>query len=366
MNALNLERIQEAYQTALTTPSPWNVVRTEYWHRLQVLGLPRARSDSFFWVPQSLIQSIDPMPVEDFKPVACELSTASAWLGKAGQETDLAAIFPVLLSSGPVVQHCAEASEWQELYLSGSASYEHHVVHVAMHSKVRVYWEQTPNHSFSSQRLDLVLGEGAQVEFIESMSPHSSRTLWRHLNVQQQGQSQFHYFGLDAGSRLYRLNAEIHLHGRGASCAFHALSLLDASAHSHRRIAAFHEAPECQSNQFIRHVLDGQSHASCDSSVEICKGVPGSKAHQLVNSLLLGNACKASAKPTLLIHNDEVEASHGTTCGDLDRSQLFYLQSRGLSATQARRVLLDAFTNEVLAGSKLSMQALAILQQRFV
>jgi Fe-S cluster assembly protein SufD len=48
-----------------------------------------------------------------------------------------------------------------------------------------------------------------------------------------------------------------------------------------------------------------------------------------------------NAKPEMKIFNDDVVCKHGTTIGCLDKEQLFYLQSRGLSAVSAEKILLQ-------------------------
>jgi Fe-S cluster assembly protein SufD len=54
------------------------------------------------------------------------------------------------------------------------------------------------------------------------------------------------------------------------------------------------------------------------------------------------------AKPQLEIYIDELEASHGATTGQLDKKQLFYLQSRGISYLEARKMLVIAFANTLI------------------
>ncbi len=45
---------------------------------------------------------------------------------------------------------------------------------------------------------------------------------------------------------------------------------------------------------------------------------------------------------------EDVNCSHGATVGELDADQLFYLQSRGVPAAEARSILVRAFLAEAL------------------
>jgi len=55
-----------------------------------------------------------------------------------------------------------------------------------------------------------------------------------------------------------------------------------------------------------------------------------------------------ASKPQLEIYIDDVEASHGSTIGELDEQALFYLRSRGITLQEAQKMLILAFANEII------------------
>ena len=55
-------------------------------------------------------------------------------------------------------------------------------------------------------------------------------------------------------------------------------------------------------------------------------------------------------KPQLEIYADDVKCSHGTSVGQLDPQQVFYLRSRGIPEAEARKMLCLGFAGEVLDG----------------
>ena len=57
---------------------------------------------------------------------------------------------------------------------------------------------------------------------------------------------------------------------------------------------------------------------------------------------------RADAKPQLEIFADDVKCTHGATVGQIDQTALFYLKSRGIAQTLARRLLTYAFAADVL------------------
>ena len=65
---------------------------------------------------------------------------------------------------------------------------------------------------------------------------------------------------------------------------------------------------------------------------------------------MLTEGAEIDTQPVLEIHADEVKAAHGATVGQLDPTALFYLRSRGIPETDARRLLTTAFCREIVAG----------------
>ena len=76
---------------------------------------------------------------------------------------------------------------------------------------------------------------------------------------------------------------------------------------------------------------------------------PGCRYAQLSNrNLLLSNSAEIDSKPELEIYNDDVKCGHGTTVGQMDHQQVFYLRSRGIDEHTAKRMLGVGFINELL------------------
>jgi Fe-S cluster assembly protein SufD len=71
-------------------------------------------------------------------------------------------------------------------------------------------------------------------------------------------------------------------------------------------------------------------------------------ARQRNDNLLLGEHAEIDTKPELEIYANDVKCSHGSTVGELDAEQLFYLRARGLDAAAARRILTTAFAATVV------------------
>lgn len=113
-----------------------------------------------------------------------------------------------------------------------------------------------------------------------------------------------------------------------------------------------HVEPNATSRQMVRSVLAEQATGTCLGKVAVARGADGTDAEQSVRAMLLDRTATANAKPELEIFADDVKCAHGCAVGELDAQGLFYLQSRGLTPPDAKRLMLAAFIAEAFAGAE--------------
>jgi len=114
------------------------------------------------------------------------------------------------------------------------------------------------------------------------------------------------------------------------------------------KVTISHVAEYTNSNQYLKTMADDESSITADATIKINRNAPHSSAHQLAKNLLLTSTAHIQTEPKLEIDNDDVQASHGTSVGSLDRQALYYLQSRGIEKKQAREMLTQAFVDEIM------------------
>jgi Fe-S cluster assembly protein SufD len=109
-----------------------------------------------------------------------------------------------------------------------------------------------------------------------------------------------------------------------------------------------HDAPDTTSNINFRVALKNQSSSVYQGIVRVDKIAQRTNAFQSNKNLLLDSDAKADSIPKLEILADDVKCSHGATVGPVDREQIFYLMSRGLSEKQAEELVVLGFFRQVV------------------
>ena len=110
-----------------------------------------------------------------------------------------------------------------------------------------------------------------------------------------------------------------------------------------------HLVAETTSNQYAKAVLEEDSTATFQGKIHIAPNAVKTSGHQLHKALYLNDSALLNCKPELEIYADDVKCSHGASCGELDKEQLFYLTSRGIDKNTAIDILTKAHLEEIFA-----------------
>ena len=214
---------------------------------------------------------------------------------------------------------------------------------------------------FSEPVTEIALGEGAVL---------------RHCKVQDESREAFHVattgvrlaegahydsFVFSAGARLGRNEIHVALEGRRAQCRLNGAYLGRGEQVVDHTTVIDHISPETSSKELYKGVLDGRARGVFQGRITVRPNAQKTDGQQMNRALLLSDKAEINSKPELEINADDVKCSHGATAGELDDASLFYLRSRGIPEAEARRLLVEAFLNEVidavaLAGMRLTLE----------
>lgn len=195
---------------------------------------------------------------------------------------------------------------------------------------------------------EVVVEEGAAVEMCrlqrESKAAYHTAT----THIRQGPSSRFDVTLFVLGSALSRHDLTCVLDGEGAETGMRALCLLDGRQHVDHNTLIDHAKPNCQSKEYFNGVLDGESHAVFTGRIVVREGAQKTDAKQTNNNVLLSKSARADSQPQLEIYADDVRCTHGSTLGPLSEDSVVYLRTRGISETDARRMLTYGFGVEII------------------
>lgn len=179
---------------------------------------------------------------------------------------------------------------------------------------------------------------------LESLDAH-------HTGVVQASQARDSYvssFSLSFGASLARNDIGTRLDGTGCDCALDGLFAVSGSQHVDHHTSIDHARPHCTSHQLYKGVLDDRARGVFNGKIFVRRDAQKTDAVQNNKNLLLSDSAEVNTKPQLEIDANDVRCTHGATIGQLDATAAFYLRSRGISASDARKILTYAFAADAL------------------
>ena len=144
------------------------------------------------------------------------------------------------------------------------------------------------------------------------------------------------------------LSVQVCLKRAGAKCKINCAYLSNKNKKLNIDIKVLHEYKNTTSEQQIKGIATDESVVSFKGIIEIPKSSQKCDGRQHHRGLVLSPKAKIEAVPQLEIWADDVICAHGSAVGPLDKKQLFYLQTRGLSEHTAKKMLLDSFLGDLM------------------
>ncbi len=196
---------------------------------------------------------------------------------------------------------------------------------------------------------EVILGRGAVLDHVKLQLEAAGAFHVATVEARQAQRSDFRSFSFSLGGRLVRNDINTRFDDEGSVCSFHGLYLAGGEQHVDHHTVIDHRKPGCSSRESYKGILDGRATSVFNGKVFVREGAVRTDARQSNRNLLLSEDATVNTKPQLEIFADDVRCSHGATVGQLDEDALFYLRARGLSAADARRMLITAFASEIVA-----------------
>ncbi|MED5240121.1 MAG: Fe-S cluster assembly protein SufD [Pseudomonadota bacterium] len=194
----------------------------------------------------------------------------------------------------------------------------------------------------------LITADNAQLTHYRLQGEQASTLYIGTLVIDQQGVSTVNSYQLMTGNRLRRNDVHALVGKSGAELNMKGIFVVRDKSHVDNQMCVEHAVPNCQSDQNFKGLAGESGKAVFNGRIHIHPGASGTNAELSNKNLLLNAGAEINTKPELEIYNDDVKCAHGTTVGQLDATQQFYLQSRGIPAAEAKRMLSLGFVNELL------------------
>jgi Fe-S cluster assembly protein SufD len=327
------------------------------------------------------LSQLDDLPLGlTISPFSSALDSVEQQLGQqvALDKAGLTALNTLLMKEGVIVHVAADTiiEKPIELLVINSGTTENLATHLrnmivldanAQATVIEHYVGATDSVNFTNVVSEVVLAEQAELFHYKLQQESEQAFHIATLAAKQAAGSQWHTQNITLGAKLSRNDVHSRLEGELSHTTMDGLYLLNNEQHADTHTRIDHFVPNTTSNELYKGVLDDGCHGVFNGKVIVHKDAQKTDSNQYNHNLLLSRECEIDTKPEMEIYADDVKCGHGSTVGQLDMNQLFFLRARGLTEVNARSLLTHAFAAEVLQRipSEAIRQAFsAVIEQR--
>lgn len=209
-----------------------------------------------------------------------------------------------------------------------------------------INYDNTPayNNIVSTIEVD----ESAQVEFYKIQDAGNLLNITDNTFVKQASKSVCNVTTCSLSGGIIRNVLQFDINGERAESHMNGLYLLQNEEHVDNRTLVNHNVANCESFELYKGILGGKSTGVFNGKIIVKQAAQKTNAFQSNRNLLLSNDANIYTKPQLEIIADDVKCSHGATSSQIEDSELFYLQARGIGKDAARGLLVFAFGEEIV------------------
>jgi len=202
--------------------------------------------------------------------------------------------------------------------------------------------------AYTNAVVELFVDPSAKIEYVSLQN--LSKETWhfgRHRALLQRD-SELDWVLGGFGSKRGKVWIENDLVGPGATSRVTGAYFADGNQHLDYDTFQEHAAPNTESDFAFKGALREQATAVWRGMIRVEENAQKTNAYQENRNLLLSNEAHADSIPGLEIMANDVRCTHGATLGRIDREELFYLMTRGLSRAEAERLIVRGFFQDVL------------------
>ncbi|MGO2141710.1 MAG: Fe-S cluster assembly protein SufD [Leucobacter sp.] len=233
--------------------------------------------------------------------------------------------------------------------LTSEPAAAHTIIEAAPQSDTVVILENSGDANLT-ETVEIVVGDGAtlKVVSIHEWNDDAIHVATHNATVGRDGNLQ--HIVVSLGGKIVRVNPSIHLDGQGANGEAYGAYFADAGQHLEHQVYIDHNAPHTRSRVAYKGALQGEgARAVWIGDVLIRRVATGTDSYEENRNLTLTEGTRADSIPNLEIETGDIEgAGHASTTGRFDEEHIFYLQSRGISEDEARKLVVRGFLIDVI------------------
>lgn len=232
---------------------------------------------------------------------------------------------------------------------SGGRADAHLVIEAGRHSVATVVLQHGGTAEYA-QNVEIIVRDGAKLKVVTVQRWEDDAVHAAAHQARVDRDAELTHIVVSLGGGVVRVNPNVELAGTGSHGYLYGLSFADSGQHLESQVYLHHKGAHTTGDVLYKGALHGQSaHSVWIGDVLIGPDATGTDSYEANRNLVLTEGARADSIPNLEIQTGDIAgAGHASATGRFDDEQLFYLQARGISEEEARRLVVFGFLTEVV------------------
>ena len=204
------------------------------------------------------------------------------------------------------------------------------------------------DRGMSDSVVELAPGPGSKLHYLHLQNLADTAWNFSTQRMLLTRDSLVRYFIGSWGSRLSKNWINMEMNGPGSHGELLGLYFPGGRQHLDHHTNQWHRVANTTSDLLIKGALKDRARSVYQGYIKVWPGAQKTNAYQANRNLMLSKQARADSIPGLEIEADDVRCTHGATVGQLPEEYVFYLMARGIARTEAERLIVQGFFEEVL------------------
>lgn len=207
---------------------------------------------------------------------------------------------------------------------------------------------QYDENSLHAGGVEIFVKKGAKMRYssIENWSKNTYNLNTKRAIVEKDAKME--WINGNLGSKLTMLYPTSLLVGENAKTDYLGIAYAGPGQHQDTGCKVYHMAPNTKSTILSKGISVDGGISNYRGLVDIKKGATGTKSSTRCDGLMLDSKSISGTIPSMTVHESDVEVSHEAAVGKIGEEDLFYLMSRGLSESDATKLIVSGFIDPII------------------
>ena len=203
-------------------------------------------------------------------------------------------------------------------------------------------------NSINSEVIEINLAENSCIEYTNIQNLNNYTYNLSNIIINQEKNSIYKLNNISTGSNYKYNNLEIYQNESNSSSNVNWLNIGIKDQCSYDAIKIVHKFSNGTSNQNFRGIYKEDASSWIKSFIQINSNLKSIITEQKSRSLLLSDKAYVRIDPFMEIYSKDINCNHAVAIDQLEYKSIFYLQSRGISLINAKKIITLNFIKKFI------------------